>query len=108
MQFGFAERALNRAKLLRRNPCCQNVVAVLRETREDLGELLRTLPRPEDHLRHAHAQRSMMVHISEAEVLERKMLQPLHSLIGRELTALHLVKQFFDGFGIHGAVVSSE
>ena len=92
MQLGLAKLALDRAKLLHGNPRRQHVVAVRREPREDLGELLRTFSRPEDDLRHADAQRPMMVHVGEAEVLEREMLQPLHGFVGREPAALHLVE----------------
>src|ERR1019366_2037494 len=49
-----------------------------------------------------------MVHVGEAEVLEGKMPQPLHRLLGRELAALHLLEQLLDGVGSHGAVVSCQ
>ena len=74
MQLSFTEPASYGAILLHRNPCGQHVVTGFRQPRKDLGKLLRTFSRPEDYLRHAHAQGPMMVHIGEAEVLERKML----------------------------------
>ena len=80
-----AELALHRAELLRRNARRQHVVAVLREPAENRGEVRGSLSRSKDHLRHADAQRAMMVHVGESQVFERQMLQLLHRLVGREL-----------------------
>jgi hypothetical protein len=76
-------------------------VAGLREARENLRELPRSFSWSEDDFGHAYTQRSVMVYIGEAQVLERKMPQPLHRFVGRELASLYLVEQFLDGVGSH-------
>ena len=106
VECGLAKLALYCAILLRRNPSRQHVVAGLRETREMAASCSDDLSRS-DNFRHANSQRAMIVHIGEAKVFERKMAQPLYRFLGRTLPT-HIVEQFLDGVGSHGAVLSCQ
>ena len=105
VECSLAKLALHGTKLLRRNPSRQDVVPVLGKPGEDGGKLLRSFSRPKDDFGHAHAQRAMMIHVGEAQVLERKMPQLLHCFVGRELASLYFGEQFLEGIGSHKSVV---
>ena len=58
----------------------------------------------ENDLRHAVAQRAMVVHLGEAEVFERQVTQPIDGVVRRQFALAHLLEEFANGFGVHATV----
>ena len=54
------------------------------DARADSGDLRGAFALAEDHFRHAAAERAMLVHLGEAEVLEGQMAQALERSSGAE------------------------
>jgi hypothetical protein len=75
----------------------QHVAAMFRQSRKNSRNLCGTLSWPENHLRHAIAQRPVMIDFSEAHIFEGKMAQTLNRIVRRESAGADLVKQLADG-----------
>jgi hypothetical protein len=80
----------------------QDVASMLRQPRENLGHLRRSLALSEDYFGHTRAQAAMMVDLSESQVFEGQMAKAFDGFVGREFAAADLVEEFADGFGVHG------
>jgi hypothetical protein len=70
----------------------QDVSVVLGQTREDSGHLLGRFTFSEYHFRHTVAQGTVMIDLGKAQVLEGKMPDALHRLIGRKLALADLLE----------------
>src|SRR5580692_5508728 len=101
MHFYFAEFAFDCADLLWRNPRRQDIIAVLRQPAENFGEMGGILSRAKDHLRHADAQRAMVIDVGEAEIFEGEMAEFLDGLVGGDFAAAYVVEELFEGFCVH-------
>ena len=80
---------------------------MLRQPGEDGRHLRRSLSLPENHFRHPIAQRAMVIHLGESQVLEWQMPQAFNSLIGRKPAPADLLEKFADGIGVQGSTQPS-
>jgi hypothetical protein len=46
----------------------------------------------------------MVIDFRVSKVFKRQVLELLHSFVGRELTALHLLEEFLDLISLHSAI----
>ena len=76
---------------------------MLGQAREYARNLRGRLSFSENDFRHAVSQRTMMVHLGEAEVFKRQMTQPVHGVVRREFALAYLLEEFANGFGVHAA-----
>src|SRR5258706_5160950 len=81
----------------------QNVAPMLRQARENLRHLQRSLALSEDHFGHARAQGAMMVDFGETQIFERQMTQAVDRLVAWELAPAPLLAERTDRFGVHGS-----
>ncbi len=59
------------------------------------------LARGKDHLRHAGAQRAVMIELGEAKVLEGQIAQAVQGFVDAGAALAHFVEQRFDAGAIH-------
>jgi hypothetical protein len=79
----------------------QHIAPGLRHVAEDRGHLRGGLALGKDYLRHAGAQRAMMVELGEAHVFKGHDLQPLKSIIHPDPALADFVEQSLDQSAIH-------
>ncbi len=76
---------------------------MLRQLGKDRGNLGRRFSFAEDDLRHSGAQGAMMVDLGKAQILKWQMPQASDCVIGRELAASYIAKQFVERFRVQRA-----
>ena len=80
----------------------EHALAAAGDALHDGQQLLRALAGAEDGLGKAPAQRAMVVHLGEPEVLEGQALEALQGLLGRNTPLPHFVEEVPQGLGTHG------
>ncbi len=80
----------------------QHVVAALGQAVKDFGQMLGGFAGTKDHLRHAHAVGTVMIHLGKAEVLKKQVAQLQGGLVRRELSAAYLLQKRLQTVCIHG------
>jgi len=68
---------------------------------KDLRHLRGRLTRREDHLRHAGAQRAMMIELGKSDVFKGQVAQAVERVADRGATLAHIIEQGFNLGAIH-------
>ena len=93
---------------LRIRPRDQHVARVFEQAPGDGDNLLRRLAFTEDHLRHAVAQRAMVVHLGEAQILERHVAQAVQRAVHIHCAGAHLFEQLPKLLLVHTARITGD
>ena len=94
----------DRLKLVRNRAGSQNIATVFCKAEEDFPNLSRAFAMGENHFRHAHPQRAVMVHLGEAEVFKRQMTELADTLVGSNFAAAYALENVADRFGVQSVL----
>ena len=79
----------------------QHVAAMQGHADKNLGHLRRALAGGEDHLRHAGAQRAMMIELGKADVFKGQVAQAVERIVDLGAALAHFIEQRFNLRAIH-------